>query len=108
MNRRLRIDELADLARKKYPDKARDYYWIERYAKMASRIIGWEKDYGGFQVSHKPQGSEGLDVVLLFVNEEDRTTRSPAKKQAIQDWRTEGELAYQSEKVSQAEAPAKG
>lgn len=89
--------DLKRQAQKKYPDES--YAWHLRYAKMASRIIGWEKRYSGFLGSHK------LDVVLLFVNEEDIVTRSPAKKQAIQDWRDEGELAYQPEKV-QAPAPA--
>lgn len=77
------IYQLEMAARQKYPQE--DWAWHRRYAKMQSRIIGWEKNYSGFQKSHK------LDVVLLFVNEEDIVTRSPAKKQAIQDWRNERE-----------------
>jgi len=83
--------DLKRITKEKYPDKSSA--WCERYAKMVSRILGWEKRYSGFLESHK------LDVVLLMVNEEDIVTRSPAKKQAIQDWRDEGEL------VQEAKAP---
>lgn len=75
------VYDLEKKARERYPEES--WAWRMRYAKMASRIIGWEKRYSGFVQSH------GLDVVLLFVNEEDHTTRSPAKKQAIEDWRIE-------------------
>lgn len=84
MEKRPTVYELEQRAKEKHP--GHDHYWYERYAKMASRIIGWERNYSSFEQSHK------LDVVLLFVNEEDFVTRSPAKKQAIQDWRDEGEL----------------
>jgi hypothetical protein len=79
--RRQTVYQLEMVARQKYPGE--DWAWHRRYAKMISRIIGWEKNYGGYQKAY------GLDVVLLFVNEEDIVTRSPAKKQAIEDWRME-------------------
>lgn len=70
---RLTIFDLEVLARKRYPDKARDSYWIEKYAQMQSKIAGWERR----------QSAAGL---VLLIREELRTTRSPGKRQAIQDF----------------------
>lgn len=69
-------------ARVKYPDK--DYYWWDQYAVGRSKIEGFEKDFSNY--------FECGDVVLLLVNVFDRDTRSPAKKQAIADWRLQREV----------------
>lgn len=91
---RLTIYDLEGLARERYPDKARDYYWIEKYAKMQSRIKGWQKKYSA-------------EDVLLLVDEESRTTRSPGKIQAIQDWRSTT-LKEEERALAQTEAAAQG
>jgi hypothetical protein len=83
-----RIYYLEQTAKVRYPEK--DWMWHKRYAKMYSRILGWEKTYSDYQADY------GFDVVLLFVNEEDHTTRSPAKKQAIKDWRYESGLVQEA------------
>jgi hypothetical protein len=77
------IYQLEMLAEQKYPGHS--HAWYLRYAKMASRIIGWEQKYADLD------RLTGCEVVLLLVEEEDYTTRSPAKKQAIADWRIERE-----------------
>lgn len=68
-------------ARRAYPDKY--YNWWQAYGAGRSKIDGFEKDFSQYLESH------GLNVVLLLVNVLDRDTRSPAKKQAVADWRKE-------------------
>jgi hypothetical protein len=77
--RRKSILDLSWEARDKYPDK--DSHWWNTYAAAQSKILGFEKDFGHYKEVYK------LDVVLLLVNVLDRDTRSPAKKQAVADWR---------------------
>lgn len=89
--------KLEDIARQHYPAMKYEYYWLDKYARMASKIIGWNR-------IHKD-----ADLVLILLEEEERTTRSPGKKRAIQDYKEKGiEFFTKPKGPEEAEAPAKG
>jgi hypothetical protein len=80
----LKIWQIEDEFKRQYPEYKYHSWLPRRYAEMKSKISNWERRF-----DHS--------IVLLLVAEEKRTTRSPGKLWALDEWLQKNELQGLSE-----------